>query len=435
MKRTIVILTLLFAGFINAQEGPKISSAIIAFNRQDIPEAKQYIDEASQLIETKEVSAIKSKDLAKFYFYNGKINYQIATSQDATIKALDADALTKATESYKKLIAFESSTGKGSKSDAARTDLSGIAAIYGNQGITQNNNKEFAEAYMSFKRCYDLKKEMEMGTDTSMLYNAAVMAQNAGSIDEAIAINKELVALNYQGRQYFATSIENGEEREFASRKQMDRLVRLEKYKDPRVEGDIRASLYVTLANLSLKKDDQAGYDSYIKKGRAAFPEDETLLRAELQTYLEKEEFDKALVNLEAAIVKDPNSKMLHYIMGFIYQTDIKDAEKAVVAYDKAIALDEDYMDPIYMRGLIHVEKANAFTEDMNKLGFNETTKYNAFKKKQDAEFKLALPYFEKAHSLEPKDEDTLKALKEVYYKLKMYQEAKDTQAKLDGLG
>jgi len=71
----------------------------------------------------------------------------------------------------------------------------------------------------------------------------------------------------------------------------------------------------------------------------------------------------------------------------------------------------------------------------MNALPLNANTKYKELKAKQEQAFKDALPYFEKAQEISPDDVDTLHALKEVYYKLKMVEKAQSVQAKLDQLG
>src|SRR5690606_38338990 len=104
--------------------------------------------------------------------------------------------------------------------------------------------------------------------------------------------------MDYRGVQYKATNTASGEPIEFGSQKQLDLSVQSGVAKDPVVEGDVRPDLYITAANLSKKEGDTAAYDNWVEKGRAMFPENEALLRAELQTFLEKQEYEKALVNL-----------------------------------------------------------------------------------------------------------------------------------------
>ena len=161
------------------------------------------------------------------------------------------------------------------------------------------------------------------------------------------------------------------------------------------------------------------------------FPDNEAIIRAELQKFLETKQYDKAMVNLDLAISKDPKSHTLLYIKGNILQTTIGDLEGAVVAYDQALAIKADYLDPLYMKGLMHINEANSLTKEMNDLPLNAKKKYDALKAKQKVEFQKALPLFEKAHEIDPKDKETLNALKEVYYKLRMLPEAQEVDKKL----
>jgi tetratricopeptide (TPR) repeat protein len=180
---------------------------------------------------------------------------------------------------------------------------------------------------------------------------------------------------------------------------------------------------------------DTVKYDAVVAEGRTMFPGNKSLLLLELQKYLDTKQYEKAMVNLEQAMTADPTNDLYPYLQGYIYQTEVKDYEKAKAAYQKAIAINPDKIEPQYMSGLLFVDKANAITEKMNGLNLNEKSKYDKLQKEQQEAFKNALPYFEKAREIDPNDMDTLKALKEVYYKLKMYQEAKDVQAKIDAKG
>ncbi len=418
-----------------AQEGPKISSAIIEFDRNhDTARAKKYIQEAADIINNKNLSEVKSKDLGKFYFYQGKINLGIALSPISATNALDPNALTKAADAFQKLIELEEKEGKERYSSGARTSMFDVANAYINKGIVANDAKDFKEAYKNFYKAYQFKLENGIGTDTTMLYNAALMAQSAEDYPNAIARTKELIDMGYKGLLFSATDTESGESISFANRNQMLSALKAPggKYVDPVVEGDLRPDLYINLANLYKKSGDTTNYDVTVSKGRTMFPGNKSLLLLELQKYLDTKQYDKAMVNLEQAMVTDPTNELYPYLQGYIYQTEVKDLEKAKAAYAKAIAINPDKIEAQYMSGLIYVDKANEITEKMNKLSLNEKSKYDKLQTEQQEAFKNALPFFVKAREIDPKDMDTLKALKEVYYKLKMYQEAKEVQGVID---
>ncbi len=435
MRYTFAAAALLLGAGLWAQEGPKISSAIIEFDRNhDTARAKTYIEEAANIISNKNLSEVKTKDLAKFYYYQGKINHGIALSKTPAINALDDNALTKAADAYQKLIDLEEKEGKERYSSFAKIAMYDVANAYINQGVAANDAKDFKSAYEKFYKAYSFKLENEMGTDTTMLYNASLMAQSAKDYPNAIKTTEQLIEMGYKGLQFTATDTETGEKQAFASRNQMLNALKVsgEKYVDPVVDGDLRADLYINLANLYKTSGDTAQYDVVVAEGRKMFPGNKSLLLLELQKYLDTKQYDKAMVNLEQAMINDPTNDLYPYLQGFFYHTEIKDYEKAKAAYKKAIALNPDKIEAQYMSGLIYVDRANAIAEEINGLKLNETAKYEKLQKEQQEAFKSALPFFEKARQIDPKDIDTLKALKEVYYKLKMYEEAKEVQAAIE---
>ena len=61
--------------------------------------------------------------------------------------------------------------------------------------------------------------------------------------------------------------------------------------------------------------------------------------------------------------------------------------------------------------------------------------KYNAIKAEMDGYFKEALPYFLKAEELDPKDQNTMIALKEIYAREGQLDKSAEYKAKLEALG
>lgn len=419
-----------------AQEGPIISSAIIADRNQDLPAAKKYIDEAAGIIQAKPEGEVGYKEMRKFLYFDGKINLTIATSTDPAVQALDPLALQKAETSILRSIKYEKELGKEKYLDDSKALLGTLAASYANQGITQSGNNKYIEAYKSFLKTYELKKMDGVNqTDTSNLYNAALMAQNAEMYDEAVRLNKELIALQYRGFEYKATDAETGDIVGFPNKTLMDQYVAAGAYKDPQViPNDLRPNYYIAIASTSIRAGDTATYNEFVSKGRKAFPENSALLTTELDIYIRSKQYDKALINLDQAIAQNPNdpkSKIYYYNKGVILHTQMKKPEEALPAYSKAIELDSSYSDALYMHGLIYYDKAKAVTEKMNELPLNAKAKYDAAKKEQQDLFKQALPYFEKSSEASPEDKNTLLALAEIYRTLKMSEKAIETTKKI----
>jgi tetratricopeptide (TPR) repeat protein len=439
MKRFLMFLALVASLGTMAQEGPKISSAILADRDLDIVKAKTLIDEVAEIIAAKPESEVSYKSMRKFLYYNGKINLDVASSEDAAIRQLDDNALEKAEKSLKRSISYEEELGKSKFSDKSKVLILQLAALYANQGLNQAANSQHAAAYKSFLKTYELRKESSISqTDTSNLYNAAIMAQNAKMFEEAIKLNKELIELGYKGYEFKAKEKETGKVAGFPNKTMMDEYVQEGSYVEPEViKNDLRPGYYMSLANLSMANGDTAMYSQYVSDGRAAFPDNSQLLTMELDVYIRTKAYDKALVNLNQAIEQNPDDKqtrIYYYNKGIILHTQMDKPDEALPAYSKAIELDSGYADAWYMHGLVYYDKAKAVTEEMNDLPLNAKTKYNNLKKQQQEFFKSALPYFEGADQAAPNDKNTLLALAEVYRTLKMNEKAIETSKKVQEL-
>lgn len=68
----------------------------------------------------------------------------------------------------------------------------------------------------------------------------------------------------------------------------------------------------------------------------------------------------------------------------------------------------------------------------MNKLDLNQQKQYDLLKVQRDATFRRSLPYLENAHLQDPKDMDTMIALKELYARLNMTEKLDDIKRQID---
>ncbi|MGB0509019.1 MAG: hypothetical protein ACPGEB_03160, partial [Schleiferiaceae bacterium] len=67
MKKLLFAVLTFATLSVQAQEAPKVTSAIIALRGNEIVEAKGFIDEATTIIESKNSAEIKEKIMTKYY--------------------------------------------------------------------------------------------------------------------------------------------------------------------------------------------------------------------------------------------------------------------------------------------------------------------------------------------------------------------------------
>jgi len=436
MKVKLLFLSLLSVFLSWAQEGPELSSAVLALDKGDVVSGKPFMDKAQAIIESKAPGEVKPKNMQKYLYYMGFMNLLIATNTDPAIMGLNANACEDAERYYGELLTYEKSLGKEKFAPKVRADYGSLAVAYANRGFARNEKGDDAGASQDFRKVYELRKNGEFGTtDSTSLFNAALLAEKAGdpaSIDRAIAWNQELIDMGFDGITYTVTD-PKGEKFQMASRALAEEGIQKGLYTQLEVGESIRDEVYKAQIRLYKAKNDDSNYKKALAEARSAYPNDETLLRIELQDFLDSGNYTAAMANLDQAIAQDPNNALFYYVKGYIFQTNMKKEVEALAAYDKAIELNPSYVEALYMKGSLYVSRANEMTEVMNKLPLSATKQYNKLKADQTKEFEMALPLFEQAHNADPKDVDTIKALKEVYYKLGKIEKSKAMDALLLG--
>ena len=188
--------------------------------------------------------------------------------------------------------------------------------------------------------------------------------------------------------------------------------------------------VYSSLYKVKVESDPAAAI-KYLEMGRQKFPDDSQLLFTEINHYLKAGKLEILIDKLKAGIAKEPKNISLYSTLGSVYDnlsTQEKDpakaqaySEEAMVYFNKTLALDAKNSDAIYSIGASFYNKAAQFSKEMKKLESDFTKegqkKYDAAEKLMVAEFDKALPYFKKAESINPNDQNTLIALKEIYAK------------------
>ncbi|MCH8546092.1 MAG: hypothetical protein LAT54_05110 [Cryomorphaceae bacterium] len=435
MKKILIIATTLLSFAIFAQESTHISSAIIAIDqRQDVKEAKEYIDNAHEIIQGKDAASVSKKNMGKYLHYYARIHMAISQSKDEDIRALDDEALDKALAYFFKSYAYETSIKKNYFRDQSKNAIPGILPLITQRGAQfdqmaqmaiQQGNEEDAKmyrqkAYDDFMTAYAYaQKDPINRIDTSLYYNAGLMMVSNQDYETAIKHFEELIDMGYKGISFEGKNVETGKFEIFPNEKTAKVSEERGTHIEVRQSEPVTAELYKMLA-LSYRQFDQVEkYKETIGKARKLFPENEELIREELSIFLENEEYEKAIANIDASLKNDPENPLFLYIKGTLYYSNIKDFDKAKEAYAGALEIDPEHADANYMMGVLYIDEANKFVEKMNKLTTSaaDMKKYDKLKAEQKEVFKKALPYFQKANEVNPGDVDVLRALQQVYFK------------------
>ncbi len=380
-------------------------SATVAFGQKNVRQsASNYLkdgklDKAMEAINQCVLDPSTAQD-AKAWFLRGNIYLELSNTQNAKYKELDPDPLPKALESYKKAVEFDP---KKEYYDDIVAKLNWQRNNYYNAGVDNYNKKMFKEAMVNFSKGAEVL-EMANVPDTVSLLNAATCASLANEKESAKDLYIKLLKLNYKSPQVF-----------------------------------------MTLSDIYRQDKDSVNALKFIRMGQQVYPTDFRLFLSETNIYLTFNKTEKALNNLKVALKQDSTNASVAFAMGTIYDNLSNDTARtvgersdafknALDAYKNAIRLNADYFDAIYNLGAIYVNKAATIEEEANKLPLDATAKYDQLKAEANSYLETALPYLEKATTLQPSDLNTLVTLKQIYARTNQNDKVKAIQEKINEL-
>lgn len=420
MKKTVLTITTIVVASIGFAQKAQVVSA---FNYNKAFERSLKCSELVNGV-TSINSAIEdatTKEWSKTWYYRGNLYFNMLASKTSkeSCMSIDADALEKCTDSYMKamvlnfqdlelkklnlekdedvmkfFMAIQSQSKVDDETytmDIIGRKLPGLAGEYGNKGITEFQNKDYKSAQESFGKSLMLS-QLTGKVDTMMMYNTALASDLSGDVATSKQIYEDLIMLRYN------------------------------------VDGN-GPGLYRSLANIYTKEGEKAKAEEIIKQGRLAYPNDYNLIVIELDGYLASGKNQEALDNLNLAITNNANNEVLYFARGTIYEK-LKNEDKAVADYKKAIELKPDYYDANYNLGAYYFNLGAEKINESNALPYSETKKFEAMKLEAKKLFELSIPYIEKANIVNPSDVDTANILIKVYTQTEQYDKAKAIKAK-----
>ena len=352
----------------------------------------------------------------KNYIKKGELLDRVATAEylyytiDQSYELKRVDAPVMALEAFKKAISM------GEKKKA----VAGVAQIEGtlnNAAAYAYNKKDYNSAFNFFKSTLEAKDILSANGKVSRLDDELVYS------DQVLftAVSGYYSEMQDQAKPYFLQLKDMGKT-------------------DP--------VIYEALYTIESKTDAEAGL-AYLAEGREKNPDDTGMLFTEINHYLQSGQLEVLIGKLEQAIAAEPDNVSVYTTLGSVYdqlsQTSRAEGEKkkaemyfskAKDNFAKATELKPDHFDAQYSLGALHYNKAASMVEDLNTLAADFSAegmkKYDAKKVEMDELFKLSLPYFLEAESINQEDVNTIIALKEIYARLNDVEKSNIYKAKLD---
>ena len=380
MKRTIMLLTFVFAFSVVFAQKSAITSAQSFKNSGNLDQALKSINEA---VDTSNSKAAKTHSDPKTWEARGEIFQAIFKSNDQNAKNIVRDPLTEAFNSYKKAIELDTKRKSEKSIKLKLTLLTNDLLTQASNGF---NNDDFVLAQKSFETIMSInelpliRNDNPDFVDTSIIFNAGLAAYNAEKFDDAIKYFSEAAKYGYDG-------------------------------------GRTYSLIAATYQNKKTVSDSLKAIDA-LKEGFEKYPEDNSVLLSLIQVYIESKRTEDAMKYLDMAISKDASNPIYYFAQGALNET-LEKEDDAIKMYEKSLSLKSDYFEPNFNLGILYYNKGVKQIEVANAVPPNESARYDEEVKKADTWWVKALPYMEKCKEAIPDDEQTLNALKNLYYRLK----------------
>ena len=269
-------------------------------------------------------------------------------------------------------------------------------------GIYLNEQKDFAGAYQAFKlhvaipglpMMSDPKLQKEMPRDTTYTqykYYAAIFAVQSGLHEDAIVLLEEL--------------------------------------KDGEYEA-ISVNQFLYQEYVELK--DTAKFVATLQAAIERFPGEPWFLQNLINYYIFSGQEQVAVDYLAQAIEREPNVAQYHHIKGNLDE-NLGNYDAALVDFDNALRCDPKLADAMAGKGRVYYNQAVKLNEAAALISDNK--EYKKALDEMNEVFRKSLPFFEKAHEMDPADRTYMQVLKGLYYRFHMDKEYDAISEQLNNL-
>ena len=165
--------------------------------------------------------------------------------------------------------------------------------------------------------------------------------------------------------------------------------------------------VYQILAQTYIEEGDTANYITTMREGLKLFPKEPYYSVNLINTYIVQNKYDEARAFLTQAIELNPENPQLYDVMGKLYEES--NEEEAIKWFSKALEVDPNYVESLCNIGRIYYNKAVEVSD-------KEEGGMAAAQEKRKALLNKALPYLQKAYSINP--DASYYLLGNIYYAL-----------------
>ncbi len=267
-------------------------------------------------------------------------------------------------------------------------------------GIYLNEQRDYKMAYEAFIRhltiqdlpmMQDPKMQEKMPKDTiydQYKYYAAIFAIQAEMHDEAIAILEEM-----KNGEYEAVTVNQFLYQEYVAVK------------------------------------DTAKFVAQLQEAVTRFPKEPWFLQNLINYYIYSGQTEQAIQYLSQAIEREPEVAQYRLIKGNIEANEGR-FDEAMVEYEAALKVDPTMADAMAGCGRVFYNQAVKMNEDAAYIA--DAKEYKKALNEMNEMFKKSLPYFEKAHEMDPANRDYMMTLRTLYYRFSMDAEYEKISAELN---
>lgn len=427
MKSTYAIAAALLLSISTYAQKDELKALKRIYNKEK-PDAEDF-KEAGELLAKAEPLMANADEEQKADFHYYKAMYAMIQMSQNPMNAMAN--LRIAVDNFNKVITLEKDTKRKEYTELIKSQIfpqlkADVVVMAGELGKQQ----QFGTAAPLFETAYRISPK-----DTVYLYNAAAYAINAKNYDMALKHYEELDRLGFTGTGInYTAKNEKGEVEYYADKKTRDLLVSSGKYTDPGIhrEPSRRKDIVKNIALIYMQKGDKENAKRAIAKARKENPTDTTLVLAEAEAYLAAGDYDaykKAITDvINSGSKEDPN---LFFNLGVTSAKSGQVAE-AEQYYIKAIELKPDFTSAHLNLGILQLHGEDKIVDEMNSLGTSpkEMKRYDELKKQRDDKYRKAIKHLERAHQLEPDNENVKTTLGTLYQGLNMEKEYNALKAK-----